>query len=177
MARKWFYLHLVLGAMAVVLLVGSVARAQTSQSNTHIYQLPYDERHTVLELMANLMPSDTFEKRMEQVREEMLVQVRDVAVQQNRPLPSDAAQRMQRAMKNSISYDEIINLTAEAYVKHFSADEIKQIADFYQTPVGRKLARLQPEIMADIMPKINETINQRVVKAMQREGLSVDSNR
>ena len=42
-------------------------------------------------------------------------------------------------------------------------------------PVGRKLARLQPEIMADIMPKISDTINDRVLKAMQREGLTIRS--
>jgi hypothetical protein len=177
MARKWFHLHLVLGVVTALSLTASVARAQTSEARDHINQLPYLERGAVLELMTSLMPPDSFEKRMEQVREEMLLQVRDVAARQNRPLPADASQRMQRAMKNSISYDEIVNLTAEAYVKHFSADEIRQIADFYQTPVGKKLARLQPEIMADIMPKINDTINQRVLKAMQREGLSVDVSR
>ena len=55
------------------------------------------------------------------------------------------------------------------------AAEIREIADFYNMPVGRKLARLQPEIMADIMPKISDTINDRVLKAMQREGLTIRS--
>jgi hypothetical protein len=173
MARKWFHLQLVLAVMAVILFSGRAAQAQTSEASDHINQLPYNERQAVLELMANLMPADSFESRMEQVREEMLAQVKDEATRQHRSFPSDASERMQRAMKDSISYDEIINLTAEAYVKHFSPAEIRQIAGFYQTPVGKKLARLQPEIMADIMPKINDTINQRVVKAMQREGLYI----
>ena len=173
MARTRVHLHLVIGTMTVILVAASAGQAQTSEASGHINQLPYQEQRAVLDLMASLMPADSFEKRMEEVREEMLLQVRDVAARQNRPLPADAAERMQRAMKNSISYDEIVNLTADAYVKHFTADEIRQIAIFYQTPVGRKLARLQPEIMADIMPKINDTINQRVVKAMKREGLMV----
>ena len=173
MARKWFYLHLVTGIVSALLLGTSLAQAQTAEASDHINQLSYPERRAVMDLMASLMPANSFETRMEQVRQEMLLQVRDAAARQNRPLPSDAAERMERAMKNSISYEEIVNLTADAYVKHFSAGEIRQIADFYQTPVGRKLARLQPEIMADIMPKINDTINQRVVKAMKREGLMV----
>lgn len=176
MARKWFHLHValaVLGVMAAFLLLAAAAQGQISEASSRINRLAPDERSAILDLMTNLMPQDTFDKRMEQVREQMLDQVRDAAARQNRPLPADASQRMQRAMKIAISYDEIVYLTADAYVKHFTADEIRQIADFYQTSVGKKLARLQPEIMADIMPKISDTINDRVRKAMQREGLAI----
>ncbi|PYX92384.1 MAG: hypothetical protein DMG67_07030 [Acidobacteria bacterium] len=178
MARK-FYREVM---AAVLLLMVSLATAPVVQAQTQaqeagrrINQLAPDEHQAIMELMTNLMPRDSFEKRMEQVREQMFAQVSEVAAQQRRPLPYDASERMQRAMKNAISYEDVLYLTAEAYVKHFTAAEIREIADFYNMPVGRKLARLQPEIMADIMPKISDTINDRVLKAMQREGLTIRS--
>ncbi len=179
MARNWFLQEII---TAVLLLMVSLAttpvvqaQTQAQEAGRRISQLSSDERQAVMELMMNLMSRDSFEKRMEQVREQMLAQVSEVAAQQKRSLPYDASERMQRAMKNAISYEDILYLTADAYVKHFTAAEIREIAGFYTTPVGRKLARLQPEIMADIMPKISDTINDRVLKAMQREGLTIRS--
>jgi len=178
MARK-FYREVMTAAVLLTILSATTpvvqAQMQAQEAGQRINQLASDEHQAVMELMTNLMPRDSFEKRMEQVREQMFAQVIEVAAQQKRPLPYDASARMQRAMKNAISYDDILYLTADAYVKHFTAAEIREIAGFYSTPVGRKLARLQPEIMADIMPKISDTINDRVLKAMQREGLTIRS--
>lgn len=155
-----------LGIMTVFFL-GMVAATQAQA----LYQLSPENRGTVLRLMHTLMPKEMYEGMMKQVREEMYAQVNDYARRQNKSLPADASERMQRAIRNSVSYDEIVVLTAEAYTKRFSPDEIRQIAEFYDTQVGRKLAQIQPEIMADIMPKITNNINARVLEAMRKEGL------
>ncbi|HTD22096.1 MAG TPA: DUF2059 domain-containing protein [Terriglobales bacterium] len=163
------------GVITMVLLgVAAIAEAQTSGGST-INQLAPEDRASVIGLMHTFMPPATFEGLMQQVREEMFTQVNDFARRQNKSLPSDASERMQRAVRNSVSYEEIVILTAEAYMKHFSPDEIRQIAYFYNTPVGRKLARVQPEIMGDIMPKITNNINARVLEAMRKEGLVVQT--
>jgi len=163
------------GIITVVLLgVAVVSQAQTSGGST-INQLAPEDRAAVIGLMHTFMPRTTFEGLMQQVRDEMFTQVNDFARRQNKSLPSDASERMQRAVRNSVSYEEIVTLTAEAYMKHFSPDEIRQIADFYNTSVGRKLARVQPEIMGDIMPKITNNINARVLEAMRKDGLVVQT--
>jgi hypothetical protein len=166
-------------AVATVLLLGvaAVAPAQTpGAGGSTIYQLSSEDRAAVIGLMHTFMPRETFEGLMRQVREEMFTQVNEFARRQNKSLPSDASERMQRAVRKSVSYEEIVILTADAYMKHFSPDEIHQIADFYDTPVGKKLARVQPEIMADIMPKITNNINARVLEAMRKEGLVVTAS-
>jgi len=46
-----------------------------------------------------------------------------------------------------INFDDIRPKMVDAYVKDFSADELKQILDFYQTPVGQKAIKEMPDVM------------------------------
>jgi len=41
---------------------------------------------------------------------------------------------------------ELIDKLAELYAEKFTEDELKTVADFYKTPVGRKFIEAQPEI-------------------------------
>jgi hypothetical protein len=43
-------------------------------------------------------------------------------------------------------------ITKSAMIKHFSADELKALADFYSSPVGKSAMSKMGDYMADIMP-------------------------
>src|SRR5262245_58823214 len=40
--------------------------------------------------------------------------------------------------------EELIDLIVPVYDKHFTHDDIKQLLDFYQTPVGQKVIGVMP---------------------------------
>jgi hypothetical protein len=45
---------------------------------------------------------------------------------------------------------EVINEGAKVYARHFSADEIAQLIQFYQSPLGEKLVHEQPLIAKEM---------------------------
>ncbi len=61
-----------------------------------------------------------------------------------------------KAIGDAIGYfakqkDDVLNQFARVYALRFSMDELKQLNAFYETPVGQKLAGLQPTIDQDIV--------------------------
>ena len=52
---------------------------------------------------------------------------------------------------SQVSGDELIDLTIPAYAKHLTHDEIKELIKFYESPVGKKLVKVQPQIMQESM--------------------------
>lgn len=47
----------------------------------------------------------------------------------------------------------ILDLAVPIYAKYFSDAEIKQVIQFYKTPLGQKWVRLLPKMQAQIMPE------------------------
>lgn len=54
------------------------------------------------------------------------------------------------------------------YSRHFTADELKQIAAYYRTPVGTKSMQLMPQVMAESMAIGQRVTMPRVQKAMEQ---------
>jgi uncharacterized protein len=67
---------------------------------------------------------------------------------------------------------EVIDQVAPLYAERFTAEELRDIAGFYKTPVGRKLVAEQPEIMQQSMTigmQWGRRIGQEVDKEFRRE--------
>ncbi|TCO08334.1 DUF2059 domain-containing protein [Natronoflexus pectinivorans] len=47
--------------------------------------------------------------------------------------------------------DDLIHLTSEIYLKHFTIEEIQAMTSFYESPVGKKLAGLTTQITMESM--------------------------
>jgi hypothetical protein len=67
-----------------------------------------------------------------------------------------AAMGIQHVMRGEIHtvIDETLPDLAKAYAAAFSADELKALAAFYGSDVGRKLLVEEPKLMGSFMPKI-----------------------
>jgi hypothetical protein len=70
--------------------------------------------------------------------------------------------------------DQVVAL----YARHFSADEIRQLVTFYESPLGRKTVAEMPQIMEDTFAlgqawnkKTAPMIDRRVTAALTKEGL------
>jgi hypothetical protein len=45
--------------------------------------------------------------------------------------------------------EELLNANAQIYARHFTAEEMRQLTDFYRTPAGVKLLQKQPEVFQE----------------------------
>jgi hypothetical protein len=43
----------------------------------------------------------------------------------------------------------LLDLVADSYTKHFSAEEISELRTFYETPIGQKMVRERPAMMTE----------------------------
>lgn len=58
------------------------------------------------------------------------------------------------AFTKHLDIEAITKATIEAMVKHFTADELSALADFYGSPVGKSAMKKLGAYMADLMPTI-----------------------
>ncbi|HXB02563.1 MAG TPA: DUF2059 domain-containing protein [Opitutaceae bacterium] len=89
-----------------------------------------------------------------------------MAIQPGTPKEAIAAFQ-QKAMDTAmvgLSSAEIHAVAARSYVETFTADELRAIADFYNSPAGRAFLAKQPSIQQKIM----ETLRPRVTEARQK---------
>ncbi len=66
------------------------------------------------------------------------------------------------------SYDDLIEKLAPVYAKYLTKEDLKQLNDFYQTPVGKKYAKVVPNITMDSM-EIGKAWGQEIaMKVLQK---------
>lgn len=69
--------------------------------------------------------------------------------------------------------DSLVRLVVPIYAKHFSHDEIKELIAFYQSPVGRKMVSVQPQIVQEshkVGEKWGEEIGVRIMARLKEKG-------
>lgn len=62
--------------------------------------------------------------------------------------------------------DEATLTAIDIYGRHFTTEELNQLADFYATPVGRKVVTKLPVIMQESMQATMNAVNKRVPAIM-----------
>ncbi len=50
-----------------------------------------------------------------------------------------------------LDVDKLVELCIPSYEKHFTHDEIRELLKFYETPLGKKMISVQPQIMQECM--------------------------
>jgi hypothetical protein len=75
---------------------------------------------------------------------------------------------LQDVMNDPTVIDEILAETVPLYARNYSADELKQIAAFYRTPVGAKMLATTPKLMGEGMQIGQQVFLRRVGPMMQK---------
>jgi hypothetical protein len=143
--------------------LGQVARQNRTEQQAR--------RQAVLELVQEITPRDVFERMMNQMYDATSAQFQAQMQRQGTTVPPDYSAKMKRVMQAVMSYDEMMQWSAEIYAKRFTVDEIHQLRDFYRSPLGQKMVRQMPEIMTDVMTRVSGIITTRMPEAMRKEGL------
>lgn len=121
-------------------------------------------------LVLLVMPHERYEAMIDQMTKQMMARMPATA------LPADAAIRFKAAMNDVIPYEEIVDIDAQAFGKYFDDGELDQLRKFYESPVGKKSARLMPELMGEAMKHVMDVMPQRMPAALQRHGLLPKTN-
>jgi hypothetical protein len=88
-------------------------------------------------------------------------------------IPPDQRAPFKTLMTKNLDINVLTNVMRTAMVKNFTADELKALADFYGSPVGKSAMAKMGTYMADAMgPMMNElkramTVTQEQMKATQ----------
>jgi hypothetical protein len=87
-------------------------------------------------------------------------------------LPPDQRDQFKKFMTSQLDIGALTKAMIDAMVKHFTTDELKAIADFYGSPVGKSAVRKCGALMADMMP----TMEAEIMKAQPKLNQSMPNH-
>lgn len=158
MRKTSFSLRLALVlSLAVAGVTGSAGRA-----------LADADAKVTMELVQLVTPQETYQAMISTMTTQMMASLS----QSGAKMPADAANKMGKAVMEALPYNDLAQWTVEIYASRFTTDEIKQMITFYKTPVGKKAAKLLPEISGEIGKKMGPIVMQRLPAAMKKVGLA-----
>src|SRR5438093_3429831 len=91
----------------------------------------------------------------------------DMADKMAANLPPDQREQFKRMMTTQLDVAALTKAMTDAMVKHFTTDELKALADFYGSPVGKSAMQKFGAYMADIMPAIQAEMQKAQAKLNQ----------
>jgi len=90
----------------------------------------------------------------------------DVAEQVAKTMPADQRDEFKTLLLKHLDIDALTKVMKQAMIKNFTADELKALADFYGSPIGKSAMKKFGTYMADVMPAIQA----EMMKAQQKAG-------
>jgi hypothetical protein len=91
----------------------------------------------------------------------------DMADKMAANLPPDQRDQFKKLMTSQLDIAALTKAMIDSMVKHFTTDELKALADFYGSPVGKSAMQKFGAYMADIMPTIEAEIMKAQAKLNQ----------
>jgi hypothetical protein len=91
----------------------------------------------------------------------------DMADKMAANLPVDQRQQFKRMMTAELDIPALTKAMKDAMIKHFTAEELKALADFYGSPVGKSAMQKFGAYMADVMPTMQAEIMKAQAKLNQ----------
>ncbi len=88
-------------------------------------------------------------------------------------LPPDQREQFKKLMTSQLDIAALTKAMIDSMVKHFTTEELKALADFYGSPVGKSAMQKFGAYMADIMPVMEAEIMKAQAKT---EPIAAESN-
>jgi hypothetical protein len=145
-----------------ILTLASIARAEDS------------ERQALAErLLEGMQMQETIEKSFEMVKQMIPAQMKQMGVpdEASSGKAQDVMQETMDLVMKEMSWDNLKGDYIAIYAETFTAEELKGLVRFYESPIGKKFVEKQPELMQrsmrisqkqmmTLMPKIQELTQQ-----------------
>src|SRR5215469_14480717 len=88
----------------------------------------------------------------------------DMADKMAANMPADQRDQFKKLMTTEVDISALSKAMVDAMVKHFTTEELKALADFYGSPVGKSAMQKFGPYMADIMPAMQAEIMKAAAK-------------
>ena len=93
----------------------------------------------------------------------------DMADKMAETLPADQREQFKKVMTTQVDIAALSKAMIDAMVKNFTTEELKALADFYGSPVGKSAMQKFGAYMADVMPAIQAEMLKAQAKLNQSE--------
>ena len=95
----------------------------------------------------------------------------DIADQMAMNLPMEQREELKDLLTKHLDIAALEKAMKEAMVKHFTAGELKALADFYGSPDGKSATKKFPMYMAEVMPAVQaERIKAQAKASREKKG-------
>ena len=100
----------------------------------------------------------------------------DMAQQMKRNQPPEKQAWIEMIFNNYIDYKELEKICKDSMVKQMTTDEIRALADFYGSPIGKSVMKKFGKFMADVQPALQQSILSGIEKSKSSPLLQKDPN-
>jgi uncharacterized protein len=125
------------------------------------------EQKLALELTRLVVPKETYDAMLDQMMTNLMASM----TQAGAKISAKDAGKLKDAVAEVIPYDEMVQWNTEIYASKFTADELKELIKFYNSPVGKKAAKILPEITGEVGKKTGQIVMQRLPAALKKRGI------
>jgi uncharacterized protein len=122
-----------------------------------------------MDLVRSILPPEAYEAMLDQMYQQMSISMQQAGG--GAALPASKQKDLKAAVIECLPYDDLLSWTAGVYSQHFTKKEIDDVAGFYRTPTGKKMARLMPVLTGEVGAKIGPLLMTRLPAAMKKHGL------
>lgn len=84
--------------------------------------------------------------------------ISDMAKNMAQSMPEAKRAEFIEVMTKRLDLTSLRKTMLNSMVKHFTADELKALADFYGSPIGKSAMKKFGPYMSDVMPKIQQEV-------------------
>lgn len=117
---------------------------------------------------------DTPENRYKQIERYMEVvppreMLNDITKNLSRNYPPNQRYQFRTILMSHVNIDTLVKAMNESMAKHFTAAEIKALADFYSTDAGQSAMKKMGVYMADVMPVVQAEVARAFKKFQEQE--------
>ena len=119
-------------------------------------------------LMRQIMPPEAYDAVLDQMYQQMSASMKQAG---GGTMSAKQQKGMKAAVKEALPYDDLLTWTGEIYAKHFRKKEIDDIAAFYATPTGKKVARMLPALSGEMGAKMGPLLMTRLPAALKKHGI------
>ena len=94
----------------------------------------------------------------------------DMADKMAETIPADQREQFKKLMTTQVDIAALSKAMMDAMVKNFTTDELKALADFYGSPVGKSAMQKFGAYMAIVTPAVQQELQRALAQLQRKEG-------
>jgi hypothetical protein len=127
-----------------------------------------DDKAATMDLMKTIVPKGAYDAMLDQMYQQMSATMQQMGGQ---AIPAKKQKALKEAVQECMPYDDLLGWSTDVYMKHFSRKEIDDLAGFYKTPTGKKLAAMLPTLSGEVGAKMAPLLMTRLPAALKKRGI------